>query len=106
MRSSNMPVMNQARKTCNYTVHEKQLKLQMSLYNYADGLQMGLHLQNGSKNRTRKQCNSPSKTPKISEPPYFVVIRFVTVHSKNQMHRNQHGLQISGPTSSRQCSGL
>ncbi|KAM0844482.1 hypothetical protein ACQ4PT_057042 [Festuca glaucescens] len=32
-------------------------------------LQMGLQLQNGSKNRRRKQSNSPRTTPKISEPP-------------------------------------
>uniref|UniRef100_A0ACD5TC64 Uncharacterized protein n=1 Tax=Avena sativa TaxID=4498 RepID=A0ACD5TC64_AVESA len=34
----NMPVMNQVRKTSDYTVDEKKLKLQMSLNNYADGL--------------------------------------------------------------------
>ncbi|XP_051198182.1 uncharacterized protein [Lolium perenne] len=32
-------------------------------------LQMGLQLQNGSKNRRRKQSNSPRTTTKISEPP-------------------------------------
>ncbi|KAM0871099.1 hypothetical protein ACQ4PT_039600 [Festuca glaucescens] len=32
-------------------------------------LQMGLQLQNGSKNRRRKQSNSPRTTPKISELP-------------------------------------
>ncbi|XP_047076273.1 E3 ubiquitin-protein ligase BOI-like [Lolium rigidum] len=36
--NNNLSVMNQARKTGNYTVDEKQLKLQMSLNNYADGL--------------------------------------------------------------------
>ncbi|CAM0947248.1 unnamed protein product [Alopecurus aequalis] len=34
----NMPVMNQARKTSDYTADEKKLMLQMSLNNHADGL--------------------------------------------------------------------